>query len=308
MGRMLEKFRITARLYGGFGMLVVIGFTVAVVSVWQFSAVGEQVSTLARVSGGMARSTAVASLANDMQRLALRYKISGEEASIAALGEDRAKAMELLQVAIEKSILADRRKAYGNMKAGIEAYQAKFDHLVELTKKSQAARAGLTAGGDQLTTAAQALLDALRAEGDATMLQHASIVEPAVLLVRIASLRFQAVTDPQGPTVFKAALDKALSAIDTSAKDIKTGTDTALLGTVKEALGKYGASFDSFATAQIGANHVSEDEIRPLFDSIQKIANELSDIQSKQLADTSKNATGVVSRSEEHTSELPVTH
>src|SRR5277367_6372913 len=130
MKNLLAKLRITARLYGGFGILVAIGFAVAALSVWQFSNVGDDVSTLARVSSGMARNAEVESIANDMQRFALVFKIFGDDEAVKGFGIERTKAVQMLDVAIEKSALAERRKIFGQVKANIEAYQVKFDRIV----------------------------------------------------------------------------------------------------------------------------------------------------------------------------------
>src|SRR5271156_6357446 len=173
MNSLLSRLRITARLYGGFGLLVAIGFAVAVISVWQFGAVGGAFDKYGAITTNTVRNLQVQSLVNDMRRLQLRYKTSAEEETLKAFVEDRTLAEELLTVAAKETLSEDRRKLYNEIHGNITTLQTLMNSLVDTVKKQQSERTVLFSGGDELTASTNALVEAARSGGDAAVAAHA---------------------------------------------------------------------------------------------------------------------------------------
>jgi len=68
----LLNFRIRARLFGGFGMLVILGAGVAVFSVIQFGSIGAEVQRATALTGNAVRVLDAERLFESMRKDALR--------------------------------------------------------------------------------------------------------------------------------------------------------------------------------------------------------------------------------------------
>src|SRR5262249_15495203 len=103
---------IKARIYGGFGVLVVLGLGLALFAVWQLTAVEGAIGKLGALSNNNTRALEISREFETMRRGSLRYKFDGEEAALKLGTEAAAKATELLQAAAKATLSEERRKTY----------------------------------------------------------------------------------------------------------------------------------------------------------------------------------------------------
>jgi len=293
MRQILDRLRITARIYGGFGLLVALGFAVAAISIWQFATVGRHFETYETVTGNVVSGLQVEGLVNDMQRLALRYRISGEDQNIKDFADAHKQAAALLQDAARATPSADRRKLYDETRGKLDAIQGVFDDYVRMNEKMLADRAAMVPVGEDMTREAADLVTAVRALNDVGASQLAGAVESAVLLVRVADWRFQATADPQGPASFKAALDKATGALDALGK-VQIGDAAYRIPDVQASLGKYAAHFTDLSKDTLAIEPFYTLQIRPRFEAVEKLDTDAAQSLVASLRQTSAESTRTI--------------
>src|ERR1700722_18533179 len=213
---MKRVFGIKSRIYGGFGVLVGLGLTLALLGSWQLNSINTAIGGVSLIFGGSMRAVEISRELEIMRRgrAALRQKFEGNAESLNVGAQAAAKATALLQISAKATPSEDRRKLYNDLAAGIVSFQAKRDALVEGTKKIDAARSTLFTVGDELTANTEKLLGLARLDTEVSIIAEAAKIDAAVLLVRVANWRFQATQDPKGPALFQASLAKARSTIE----------------------------------------------------------------------------------------------
>jgi methyl-accepting chemotaxis protein len=258
------------RIYGGFGILVVLGLTLALFACWQLTTIRDAVGKLGVLSGHATRTLQVDHAMETMRRSTLRYKLDSNEASLQAGTEAAAKSIELLEAASKDAVSEARRSAYGALAGNVRSILQKRDELVDTTKKLLADKQSLFTVGDEVTATTGRLVSTARASNDPAVAGLAAAVESNVLLVRIANWRFQATQDPQGPANFKAGLDKANGAIAALEQATTLPDIRAVIPAVRTALARYGASFESYSVKLLKGNELFDKELVPQTVEVQK--------------------------------------
>ena len=252
----LNRLRITYRLYSGFGSLVVIGLLVAAFGAWGLSTIDNDVRRLSAVSENAARNLQVNALAQNTQRLALRLKTLLDDSVIGSFDTAYAQATELLATAAKVTLSEDRRRLYNETATEFGEVRKDFDQLAALVKKMKGDREKLFSGGDQLTAAVAQLVESARGTSDPELIARATDVETTVLLVRVANWRFLATSDPKGPATFTANVEKANGAIDKLSKAASAERLSAQLAPVKTALKDYATSFGDLSSAMLQSDEI----------------------------------------------------
>src|SRR5450432_2510496 len=149
----LNRFRIKARIYSGFGAIIVIGLGVAAFGGWQLTKIGGQVEHFGAVSENAGRNLEVSGFTKEMRRLSLRFKLAGTESAIKDFKTAQTAGSELLATAAKVTTSDERRRLYGEVSAKIGEVAQGFDKLVQIDAKMKADRAKLFSGGDVMSAA-----------------------------------------------------------------------------------------------------------------------------------------------------------
>jgi methyl-accepting chemotaxis protein len=258
----LTRPRIKARIYSGFGALILIGLAVAAFGGWELAKLGSQVDRFSSISDNAARNLEVSHLSEILRRAAVRFKAMGDESQVKEFDDAQAKAMGLLATAGKMTTSQDRRVLYGEVSAKVGEVKQAFDKLVQLGTKMKADRAKLFSGGDEMAAAVAKLVETARAAGDQELIARATDVETAVLLVRVANWRFLATTDPKGPATFKTNVEKAGVAIATLEKAPSANQLATTITAVKAGVTGYAAAFEALSGAMLQADDLLENAIK----------------------------------------------
>jgi methyl-accepting chemotaxis protein len=265
----LSDFRLTTRLYTGFGVLIVLGAALAAFSVVQISSINGQFGQFVLGSGNNVRNLEVQQFVERMRRLTLRYTVSHEDSTIQQFETDIVGASQRLATAVKVTISDERRRTYNQMSESIAAIKQNFDKLVTLGKTEVAARAQLFLDGDELTTTVTNLVGAVRAESDQTARGDAADnLEKNILLLRLASWRFLATVDPTGPATFSTNAEKAAASLALLEKTESETNATSFIAPTRAALAKYIKHFGETSAAMLQAKDLFETAMRPQFDKI----------------------------------------
>jgi methyl-accepting chemotaxis protein len=282
----LGALKIKPRIYASFGILVLLGVSVAAFGVWQITNVGRQTDGMVSVSEHAGRNLEVAKLIEEARRAGLRYRATPSDEVANAVREAVRQAQELLATAVKVTLSDDRRRMYGEIGQAFTDYVEEFEHVVELTKKMQTARAALFSGGDELTAVTAKLVEAARATQDGPTIARAQDVETAMLLVGLTNWRFLATTDPKGMATFKSNVEKARAALDQFEMVLSDPDLMTRLTPVKTALGTYAGNFTDLATAMIASDQLVEEKMRPRLVAGAKLNDEVKASLQADLAST----------------------
>jgi methyl-accepting chemotaxis protein len=263
----LLRLGLKPRLFGGFGVLVLLGLALAGYGAWQLSAVGGQAGRVNRLADNMTRLVELRQKLEIMRRAALRLTTVVDETAIKEGAAAEQEAAELLDTGVKVTNSEDRSRSYASIAGGVASFRSKRESLIALARQAQGDRGHLFAAEDELTAATVKLVEASRTEATRSGTAQpysgpANEVESAMLLVRIASWRFLATTDPKGPATFATNVDRASAAIAALEKLELPGAVRASIAPVKAALAAYVTSFQS-ASAIIKISDLFEKEMRP---------------------------------------------
>ncbi|MGA2125407.1 MAG: methyl-accepting chemotaxis protein [Xanthobacteraceae bacterium] len=264
----LLRLGLKPRLFGGFGVLVLLGLALAGYGAWQLSSVGSQAGTTNRLADNMTRLVDLRGKLEMMRRVALRMTTVVDDMAIKEGTAAEQDAAGLLDGALKVSARDDRSRTYTSIAAGVASFRSKRESLIALARQAQVDRQHLFAGGDELTAATGKLVEAGHAEATRTGTSQpyagsVNGIESAVLLVRIANWRFLATADPKGTATFATNADKASAAISALEKMELPGVVGAAITPVKAALAAYIVSFQSAAANIIKISNLYEKEMRP---------------------------------------------
>jgi len=291
------RVSVKARIYFGFGMLVVLSVGLAVFSVTQLGTIGTDVGRSTALTGNTIRVLEVGRLLESMRKDELRNQATWDDASVKTFGESQAEVLGLLTAAGKATLSEERRKTYAELSKQTEALSAEFGDLAKLTAGAKTDRATLFSVGDEVTAATNHLVEAAHASNDPQILGAAQGVESSVLLVRVANWRFLATSDPKGPATFLANSQKAAEAVKAlEAMNPPTSVAT-LIGPVKAALANYAKSFEKVSGAMLAGTELYESKMRPRNEEMFKVLDGAKQSLEKDNTTAIENATTTVAGS-----------
>ena len=263
------SLKIRTRIYIGFGVLVAMGFAVAVFGVTRFASVEVQVAKMTALSGNLQRVLEVSHNAETIRRAAARFRLDRDADALKELSDTEAQARSTLTDAARLTPSEERRRIYNGAIDALRVHNETFGRFSQLYRTADEARAGLFTGGDELTATTNRLTTAAHAIHDQAVSDAAASVERAVLLVRIANWRFLATNDPKGSATFRTNVESASAAISAlqqgAPPDVK-----ALITPVEAALNAYAAQFATYSEAMLKGTNLFENEMRLQIIAIQR--------------------------------------
>ncbi len=270
----LGRVSIKARIYFGFGILVVLGIGLAIFSVTQLGSIGTEVGHSTARTGNAIRVLETSRLFERMQKDALRNEATWDEASVKAFNESGVQVLEFLTGASKTTLSEERRKTYAEAARQTAALSAEFSQLAKMTAAATEARTTLFSVGDEVTASTNRLVAATRAADDPNLLSAVQSVESAVLLVRVANWRFLATHDTKGPATFLTNNQRAREALNVLAEMNPPDSIANLIGPVQVALEKYEKSFSTASEAILGSIDLYESKMIPHSTEISKVLDQ----------------------------------
>ena len=237
----LFNLRISGRLYGGFGALVVFGIALAAFAVWQLNQISTQVSLLTLRSTNTIRVEEIATGLQAIRRAVLRYQFDQDEKSIVEAEKRLTTVGEALDLVGKTTASDEWRAAFKDVANTVEGMKTKRIAQVEAGKQMMGGRDFLFTDGDKMGEDLQRFVDAAN---DTEFARAASALESKVFMVRVANWRFLATRDPKGLAVFKANADKARERIAELEKANLPNDLASLLASIKADMSSYSDAFE----------------------------------------------------------------
>jgi methyl-accepting chemotaxis protein len=259
------RFGIRGRIYCGFGILVALGLGLTAAGVWALDSVSREVGKVDALAANRARLQEISRDFEILRRVVLRYRL--DEQDDAQVNDVTNHALELIKTAAGGTRSAERRQLYQALQSTIGEFLQKRTLLIETVRRMHTERANLLTGGDELTAATEKLITQSRAVQ--TSGRYAAAVESGVLLVQVASWRFLATHDPNGPALVKANVGRAREAIAALEAALPSNELRALLAQVKASLDAYASTFEATSANLLKADELYEKEIVPQISAMQ---------------------------------------
>ena len=257
----LTRLRVATRIYVGFALVAVLGFSMVGFGVVQLTNVATYVTQMSEMSIRSARAVELEKILETAHRAETRYRLDQDVTARKTYQTSIAQGATLLSEAIGGA-RPDNRPKYQAVLDELVRHEKSAGDYIALVERTGIARAKLFSNGDELTAATDRLLTSLGAGHDVSIVEAASAMDAKILLVRVTNWRYQATNDPKGIATFKGAVEQAGAAI-AAVEQRSAPEQTPLIGTVKSALGSYSATFSELADLLHQSVEIYEQQMLP---------------------------------------------
>ncbi|MGY2052914.1 methyl-accepting chemotaxis protein [Methylobacterium sp. JK268] len=254
---------IRARLYVGFGLLVLLAGGIGGFSMQRQAAILAQYEARQSLETRARKVFDANAIAARLAGQAEAYRLMPSPETLVQVEEGRRTLERMGQEMIDESPSEERRQIYRRIRDGAQTAKAAVERLGAAGAAVLAGKATLFGGGDELTRRTEALLTAVKADGTARQVTQGTAVGNAVLLTRVANWRFLATLDPKGPATFQANADAANAALEGLRRTDPEGQFAAPIAAAAQALDAYTAAFKATAAALAEVRAAFETGIAP---------------------------------------------
>jgi methyl-accepting chemotaxis protein len=251
MNLRLNHFRITTRIYAGFGALVLLGVALAGFGVVQMSSVGSQVGRLVTRSDATATNLELGHALETLRRATLQYSMAGDEGSIKEFTDAHAQAAASLKSLIAVVTSDERKRIYTGMEQSLVSARSDFDRFVTIAKSIAEGNALLAKVGGSVVGNLNRAAEIAGGGNDQAVTLAMRDLEITVLSARLMAARFSIFKDPESLKTARAAIAKADQAIDATIARVGPGQLGTQLTLVKQNFADYGKQLSDMAEAQL---------------------------------------------------------
>ena len=255
------RLTVITRIFGGFFILVALGLVTAGFAAWQFGNLGQQVTEVSRTSANAIRALQVASALTSVRAAFLRYSLSADDAMLQDWRQQEALVSRLIDDGVAQSRVPANLDAYRTISREFSEFNSASRRFETSTKSMVAARARLVTGGDSLSAAVNALIEAVEEGASLELGRPASDLGLALAMVRIANWRFQATGDRKGPAGFAVAVAQARPLLDLIGRS-QNQRVVATQASVVKLLDAYQADFQHYNTARLAMDDMRDTTMR----------------------------------------------
>jgi methyl-accepting chemotaxis protein len=265
---------IKYRLYGGFGILVVMTLGLIIFGVQEFNAVSLSVTRMNGISENSTRTLLIARYLESLRRSVLRYAYDHDEPSRKENGEVAALARSTLQDAEQATPSEDRKKMYHGILDQLAVVQQSSQKLFDGVSQIDGIQAKLSKAGGALVTATNALIDKVEAGSDESLVKLALKLDSQLMMVRVISMRAQLLPNVDSLPALADAMAKALATISTI--DGAAPDDVILLADpLKAAVADFRKTVEGVVATQRQAHDLFANQIAPQITKAQTIIETL---------------------------------
>ena len=187
----LNRLKIGTRIYLGFGLVLVFLATISVVGI---SAIGRLGNALENYGAGADSATLVTHInadVSDMRRNVVNYASSQSPSTLETIREIQERLAKDIPLAIKQEENAERLADLKKMDALFKQYSAGLTTAVDsLARKHKLVSEGMDVFGKQARENLSKIMRTAEAEGDNQTAALAGSTQEALMLARIAALRF----------------------------------------------------------------------------------------------------------------------
>jgi methyl-accepting chemotaxis protein len=184
---------IKYKLYGGFGILVLLVMGLVMYGAQVFGDIGVSVAKMNGIAENTTRTLQAEDYMERLRRSVLRYAYDQDEPSRQENGEVATQALALLVAAEKATPSEERKKMYHEVETQLGEVQTSTQKLFDAEKEMQVAQGKLVKAGADLTQRMAALTTKVQSESDAKVIALVNKLDSQLSQMRIISLRAQVV-------------------------------------------------------------------------------------------------------------------
>jgi methyl-accepting chemotaxis protein len=245
---------IKLKLYGGFGILVLVALGLVVYCAHVFGNVGDSVTRMNGIADNATRSMRAEGYLEKLAQTALRYAYDHDPAALQENQQVAAEVLSTLQAAEQATPSPERKKMFRDVQEAVNGTQQTTQELFDDVQQIDAAQAKLSKAGGELAATANAMIDKLQAGSDPSLMTLALKLDAQLAMVRVLSMRAQILPNVDSLPALKQAVAKVMAtvaALQTNAPpDVR-----ALVGPLKAAV----ADFHTTVEGAVAHEHETHD-------------------------------------------------
>jgi methyl-accepting chemotaxis protein len=281
---------IKLKLYGGFGILVILALGLVIYGVNELGTIGFEVDRITGQTENMTRTLQAEDYLERLRRSVLSYVYVHDEPSRKENAEVAAMTLSVLQAAEKRTPTEERKQIYRDVEAILANAQQSMQLLFDAVQQMEATQANAVKAGADLTARMNALIEKAQAGSDPAIGSLVAKLDSQLSMLRIISLRAQVVTTVDSMPAFADAGAKVMATLaaleKVDAEDVR-----AQIGPLKSAV----TNFVEMVRNLIGGQHQTHalyaDKIAPQISQMQAT---IEKIRGQSLGDFDITRTSVV--------------
>jgi methyl-accepting chemotaxis protein len=267
---------IKYRLYGGFGILVVMTLALVVYSMQEFDAAAVLIARINGTSANMTRAVLVENYLERLRRTVLRYAYDHDEPSRQENGEVAKLLTSTIDEALQSPLAEARKQVYRDVQGDLAGAQQTSQKLFDGVAQIDGVQTKLSKAGGALAAATTALIDKVQAGSDESLVKLAMKLDSQLMMMRVVSMRAQLLTNVDSMPALAdtvAKITASIAAIDAAAPD-----DVLLLADpLKTAVADFRKTVEGVVAIQHQAHDLYANQIAPQIGKMQAKMQALHD-------------------------------
>lgn len=282
----MSDFKISVRVYSGFGLALGLLVLVAVIGIGALSSVSSSVTQYDTVASNAVGVSNINGQVNELRRNVLLYSQTGSETNLAKIKELQSSLETGLALAISKTKDTKRLDNLTRMKSLYEEYSDGFAKVPALYKeKSTNIDKEMNVHGATARRHLSEIMKTAEKDGDVEAAAYAGYVQESLMLIRIAALRF--IADPSEANI--KSVDERLPVFMDLAKKLAERLNNPMRKKLaletEELAKKYDESFKRVATSVKEIDKLISKDLTTLGQEFSVLADDTLKSQQKALAE-----------------------
>jgi methyl-accepting chemotaxis protein len=280
-----KNWRIGAKIFAGFGSVIVLLVLVSGFGVHELSSTGASVARLNTASEAAQRILELDRNTEVMRQRALRFKQLHDKTSIDEFNDSYKESIELLTFAKKSAPSEERLRLYEGASQQLDVVKKKFDEMVASVNFLLQAQDQFALAGNKLNSTAHRVFALAEIGNNSDTMLAVRDIEVALDIMRATVWRFQVTLDPKDMSSFKANVQNLNATVETFGQ-VANAQAKAPLGDLTTAVKSYDDAFSAVAKAMIANEDLYSNQIRPLLADVYKTMSGAkgSIIESQQLS------------------------
>ena len=270
----VRNWRIGAKIFAGFGSIIVLLGLLAAFAFHELSSTGASVARLNTASEAVQRILEIDRNMEVMRQRALRFKQLHDKASVDEFNEAFKESTDLLTEAKKNSPSQERLRLYDDAIQKIQISKQKFDDLVKGVATLLQAQDQFGLAGNKLNSSAHRVFALAEIGNNADTMLAVRDIEVALDIMRATVWRFQVTLDPKDMSSFKANVQNMHATVETFGQ-IANAQAKAPLGDLTAAAKSYDETFTAVAKAMLANEDLYSNQIRPVLSDVYKMTNDV---------------------------------
>ena len=269
----VSNWRIGAKVFAGFGSIIVLLVLVAAFGVHELSSTGASVAQLNSSSEAAQRILELSRNMEVMRQAALRFKALHDKASIDDFNESYKDSAAMLEASAKGALNEERRQIYQSAGQQIEAAKKKFDDLIASVNSLLQAQDQFGLAGNKLNSSAHRLFAQAEMINNPDAMLAVRDIEVALDIMRATVWRFQFTLDLKDLSSFKANVQNLNATVETFGQ-VATAQAKAPIAELTASVKTYDEAFSAVAKAMLANEDLYSNQIRPVLSSVSKTMND----------------------------------